>query len=90
MASARRLTATLHSLLRDLALAHCSWSLLRAKHIRFVLPSASDNTSAESGVNRLFTTAEPLSTFLRLAAVNYVSCETFLLQGEVGGTPKVL
>ena len=44
--------------------------LLRAKHIRFVLPSASDSTSAESGVNRLllFTTAEPLSTFLRIAA----------------------
>ncbi|CAE7197288.1 unnamed protein product [Symbiodinium sp. KB8] len=54
--------------LAQLALAHCSWSLLRAKHMRFVLPSASDNTSAESGVNRLFTTTEPLSTFLRLAA----------------------
>ena len=71
MASAQRLPATLHSLLRNLAqlaLAHCSWSLLRATHIRFVLPSASNNTSAEDGVNRLFTTAEPLSTFLRVAA----------------------
>ena len=54
--------------LAQLALAQCSWQLLRARHARFVLPSASDNTSAESGLNKLFSTAEPLSTFLRLAA----------------------
>ena len=54
--------------LAQLALAHCSWQLLRARRTRFVLPSASDNTSAESGLNKLFSTAEPLGTFLRLAA----------------------
>ncbi|CAE7390246.1 unnamed protein product [Symbiodinium sp. CCMP2456] len=50
------------------ALAQCSWQLLRARHVRFVLPTASDNTSAEAGLNKLFSTAEPLGTFLRLAA----------------------
>eukprot|EP00439_Symbiodinium_sp_Y106_P038539 s899_g4.t1 len=54
--------------LAQLALAHCSWQLLRARRTRFVLPSASDNTSAESGLNKLLSTAEPLGTFLRLAA----------------------
>ncbi|OLP74596.1 hypothetical protein AK812_SmicGene45817, partial [Symbiodinium microadriaticum] len=54
--------------LAQLALAQCSWQLLRSRHARFVLPSASDNTSAESGLNKLFSTAEPLGTFLRLAA----------------------
>ena len=54
--------------LAQLALAQCSWQLLRSKHVRFVLPTASDNTSAESGLNKLFSTAEPLGTFLRLAA----------------------
>ena len=33
----------------------------------FALPTGSDNTSAEAGLNSLFTTAEPLSRFLRLA-----------------------
>ncbi|CAE7274006.1 hypothetical protein AK812_SmicGene39418 [Symbiodinium microadriaticum] len=54
--------------LAQLALAQCVWQALRSKHVRFVLPSASDNTSAESGLNKLFSTAEPLGTFLRLAA----------------------
>ena len=51
----------------QLALTQCVWQALRGKHVRFALPSASD-TSAESGLNKLFSTAEPLRTFLRLAA----------------------
>ena len=50
--------------LAQLALAQCSWQLLRSKHVRFVLPTASDNTSAESGLNKLFSTAEPLGAHL--------------------------
>eukprot|EP00439_Symbiodinium_sp_Y106_P055604 s1607_g7.t1 len=50
--------------LAQLALAQCSWQLLRSKHVRFVRPTASDNISAESGLNKLFSTAEPLGTFL--------------------------
>ena len=45
--------------LAQLMLVHCSWTL-------FILPSSSDNASANSGVNRLLT--EPLSTFWRLSA----------------------
>ena len=41
---------------------------MRTKHFRFVLPAASDNTAAEAGVNRLFTTSEPLSGFLKIVA----------------------
>ncbi|CAE7408610.1 unnamed protein product [Symbiodinium sp. KB8] len=54
--------------LAQLALAQCTWHCLRCKHVKFVLPSATDNTSAESGLNKLFSTAEPLGLFLRLAA----------------------
>ncbi|CAE7799268.1 unnamed protein product [Symbiodinium sp. CCMP2456] len=59
---------------------------LRSKHVRFVLPTASDNTSAESGLNKLFSTAEPLGTFLRLAAtwahLHRVQFEVEHLAGE--------
>ena len=54
--------------LAQLALAHCTTQICHARSARFWLPSASDNTAAESGINRLFTTAEPLSTFIRLVA----------------------
>ena len=54
----------------QLALAMTAVSRMRAKHLRFVLPAASDNTAAESGVNRLFTTTdlEPLSGFPKIVA----------------------
>ena len=56
--------------LAQLALAQCS----------------SDNTSAESGLNKLFSTAEPLGTFLRLAAtwahLHRVQFEVEHLAGE--------
>ena len=54
--------------LAQLALAQCTWHCIRSKHVKFVLPSATDNTSAESGLNKLFSTAEPLGLFPRLAA----------------------
>ena len=54
--------------LAQLALAMTAVARMRAKHFRFTLPAASDNTSAESGINRLFTTTEPLSTFLQTVA----------------------
>ena len=72
--------------LAQLGLAQCSWQELRSKHVRFVLPTASDNTSAESGLNKLFSTAEPLGTFLRLAAtwahLHRVQFEVEHLAGE--------
>ena len=52
----------------QLALAMTAVARMRTKHFRFTLPAASDNTSAESGINRLFTTTEPLSTFLQTVA----------------------
>ena len=54
--------------LAQLALAMTAVARVRTKHFRFILPAASDTTSAESGVNRLFTTSEPLSGFLKIVA----------------------
>ena len=54
--------------LAQLALAMTAVARMRTKHFRFTLPAASDNTSAESGINRLFTTTEPLSHFLQIVA----------------------
>ena len=54
--------------LAQLALAMLAYRRLQSKHFKFVLPSASDNTAAEAGVNKLFTTTEPLSQFLKQVA----------------------
>ena len=54
--------------LAQLALAMLAFRRLQSKHFKFVLPSASDNTSAEAGINKLFTTTEPLSQFLKQVA----------------------
>ena len=52
----------------QLALAMTAVSRMRTKHFRFILPSASDNTASEAGINRLFTASEPLSGFLKTVA----------------------
>ena len=54
--------------LAQLALAMLAFRRLQSKRFKFVLPSASDNTAAEAGVNKLFTTTEPLSQFLQQVA----------------------
>ena len=54
--------------LAQLALLQCAVCLQGPASMPFALPTGSDNTSAEAGLNSLFTTAEPLSRFLRLAA----------------------
>ena len=51
----------------QLALGQCRWHALCSK-VKFVLPSASDNTSVESGINKFVSTAEPLGPSLGLAA----------------------
>ena len=54
--------------LAQLRLAMLALRRLHAQHLRFVLHSASDNTSAEAGINKLFTTTKPLCRFLKLVA----------------------
>ena len=70
----------------QLALAMTAVSRMHTKHFRFVLPAASDNTAAESGINRLFTTSEPLSGFLKTVAEwsahSYVRLALTHLAGE--------
>ena len=54
--------------LAQLALAMTAHKVLDAKHWKFALPSASDNTASEAGCDKLWSTAEPLGTFLKMAA----------------------
>ena len=51
----------------------------------FALSTGSDNTSAQAGLNSLFTTAEPLSRFLRLAATWAEACHIELVVSHVAG-----
>ena len=54
--------------LAQLALAMTAPKVIGAKQWRFALLSASDNTAAEAGTEKLWSTAEPLGTFLKMAA----------------------
>ena len=72
--------------LAQLALAMMAKHRLTAKHWKFCLPSASDNTSAEAGANRLFTTTQPLCDFLQdvaaWSACNHVHLQVTRVAGE--------
>ena len=54
--------------LAQLALAMLAHSTCAARHWSFTLPAASDNAPTEAGLDKLWSTAEPLGTFLKLAA----------------------
>ena len=75
--------------LAQLALAMTAVARMRTKHFRFVLPAASDNTSAESGVNRLFTTTEPLSHFLQIVAAWSAHANVRLALTHIAGEKNV-
>ena len=54
--------------LAQLALAQLAHYTCSAKHWFFTLPAASDNMPTEAGLDKLWSTAEPLGTFLKMAA----------------------
>ena len=54
--------------LAQLALAMTAHRALGAQQWAFCLPAASDNTAAESRTEKLWSTAEPLGSFLKLTA----------------------
>ena len=54
--------------LAQLALAMCARERHACSHLAVCLPSGSDNTPTEGGVNKLFTTSWPLSVFVGLLA----------------------
>ena len=70
----------------QLALAMMAKHRLTAKHWKFCLPTASDNTSAEAGTNKVFTTAQLLCDFLRdvaaWSACNHVRLQVTHVAGE--------
>ena len=51
--------------LAQLALAMLAHRKLHSRHFKFGLPTASDNTSTEAGIDKLFTTTEPINQFLK-------------------------
>ena len=54
--------------LAQLALLQMAHARLGHRYMSFAMPAGSDNTPTEAGVNKLFSTAWPLSLFLRLVA----------------------
>ena len=54
--------------LAQLALLQCTYARLNHRHQRFCMPSGTDNSPSEAGLNKMFSTADPLSHFLKLAA----------------------
>ena len=66
-------------MLAQLALAMMAKHRLTAERWKFCLPTASDNTSAEAGTNKLFTTTQPLCDFLQDVAA-WSACSHVRLQ----------
>ena len=54
--------------LAPLALLQVAYSKLRSQRMAFTLPTGCDNTAAEAGTTKLFTTSRRLSNFLQLIA----------------------
>ena len=54
--------------LAQLALAHCIHAKWRCQHLAIKAFTGSDNTGAEAGINKLFTTSFPLRKFVKLIA----------------------
>ena len=59
---------TCFEILAQLALAMMVNQCCASRQWSFALPSASDNSPTEAGLDRLWSTAEPIGTFLKLAA----------------------
>ena len=72
--------------LAQLALAMLARSTCAAWHWSFTLPAASDNAPTEAGLDKLWSTAEPLGTCLKLAAAwaakHHVDFQVTHLAGE--------
>ena len=57
-----------------------------ALHQTFCMPSGSNNTAAEAGCNKIFTTSWPLSHFLRVVASWSYACNVSQMVSHVPGT----
>ena len=74
--------------LAQLALLQMAHSRLGHKYLSFAMPAGS-NTPTEAGVNKLFSTAWPLSLFLRLVASWSHARSVALLVSHVSGKKNV-
>ena len=54
--------------LAQFALLQCTYRITGHRHLQVRVPSGTDNTATEAGINKLFTTKWPLSHFLKLIA----------------------
>ena len=85
--SAKGALKQIHRSQWQLALAMLSRRACAAKHWSFMLPAASDNAPTEAGLDKLWSTAEPLGSFLQLAAAwaakkHHVDFQVSHLAGE--------
>ena len=71
--------------LAQLALAMTAHRALGAKQWAFSLPTASENTAAEAKTEKLWSTAEPLGSFLKLTAAWAVKHHVELLVTHLAG-----
>ena len=75
--------------LAQLALLQMAQSRLGHKYLSFARRAGSDNIPTEAGVNKLFSTAWPLSLFLRLVASWSHAHSVALLVSHVSGKKNV-
>ena len=75
--------------LAQLALLQMAHSRLGHRYLSFAMPAGSDNTPTKAGVNKLFSTAWPLSLFLRLVASWSHAHSVSLLVSHVSGKKNV-
>ena len=75
--------------LAQLALLQMAHARLGHRYLSFAMPAGSDNTPTEAGVNKLFSTAWPLSLFLRLVASWSHAHSVALLVSHVSGKKNV-
>ena len=71
--------------LAQLALALAARERHASSHLSICLPSESDNTTTEGGINKLFTTSWPLSEFLSLLVRAYLERYLFCFRNVLGG-----
>ena len=76
--------------LAQLALAMTARKVIGARQWRFALPAASDNTAAEAGTEKLWSTAEPLGSFLKMAAARSARHHVELLVMHLPGEKNTL
>ena len=71
--------------LAQLGLLMMGYEMMLCDSLQICLPSSSDNTAAESGINRRLSTKEPTSTFLQLMSQYAMQRQIHLMVTHISG-----